>query len=259
MRTLRTFAAALAACAALFALPGTAAADTPSPTASGDAEEAPAPTEAGTSFRTATVVRPGQRATAQGSTGDYLYWQFPADAGERPTVRATVKRPDTKAGHGAHTWRLEVYDGLRRRQACRFGSDTTTASADAATVELSCALRTVRAWAEPAANDPLPGTYYVRLTVVGAPADDLGESVDTSLEVTTADAGGAADADGALGAPLVPASGPQVEPDGGWASGWWSSRLLWTTGGAVLAALAGIWGYRLTRGNGRPGHVPPVA
>ncbi|MFD5426001.1 hypothetical protein [Streptomyces sp. NPDC127084] len=258
-RTLRAFSGALAVCAALFALPGTAAADTPSPTASGDVDEAPAPTEAGTSFRTATVVRPGQRATAPASTGDYLYWQFPADAGDRTTVRATVKLPDAKARHGAHTWRLDVYDGLRRRQACRYGGDTKSASPGTASVELSCALRTVRAWAEPAANDPLPGAYYVRLTVVTAPAEDLGESVDTSLEVTTADAGAAADADGSLGAPLVPASGPRVEPDGGWASGWWSTRLLWTAGGAVLAALAGIWGYRLTRGNGRPAQVPPGA
>ncbi|WP_338674035.1 hypothetical protein V1460_13905 [Streptomyces sp. SCSIO 30461] len=258
-RGLRALAGVLAAFAALSALPGTAVADTPSPTASEVGEEAPAPTEAGTSFRTATVVRPGQRATARGATGDYLYWQFPADAGDRPTVRATVKLPDTQARHGAHTWRLDVYDGLRRRQACRYGSDTKRASADTASVELSCALRTVRAWAEPAANDPLPGAYYVRLTVVAAPADDLGESVDTSLEVTTADAGAAADVDGSLGAPLVPVSGPRVEPDGGWASGWWSTRLLWTAAGAVLAALAGIWGYRLTRGNGRPAHVPPGA
>ncbi|MBT2392303.1 hypothetical protein J7E87_23490 [Streptomyces sp. ISL-1] len=257
MRTVRTFAGALLAAAALFALPGTAAADTPSPTASEASEETAAPTEAGSSFRTATVVRPGQRATAQASTGDYLYWQFPADAGQQATVRATVKLPESNARHGAHTWKLDVYDGLRRRQACRYGSDAKAAPVGAASVELSCALRTVRAWSEPAANDPLPGAYFVRLTVVDAPAEDLGEPVDAALEVTAADSGGAAAVDGALAAPLVPASGPKVEPDGGWSSGWWSSRVLWTVGGAVLAALAGIWGYRLSRGNGRPAQVPP--
>lgn len=256
MRIVRTFAATLCAASALLGIPGTATAASPSPSSS---EEAAAPTEAGTTFRTATVVRPGQRATAPASTGDYLYWQFAADAAQQATVRATVKLPDAKARHGTHTWRLDVYDGLRRRQACRYGSDAKAAPVEAATIELSCALRTVRAWSEPAANDPLPGAYYIRLTVVDAPAEDLGESVDTTVEVSMADAGSAAAVDGTLASPLVPASGPKVEPDGGWASGWWSSRLLWTAGGAVLAALAGIWGYRLTRGNGRPAHVPPGA
>ncbi|MFE3324436.1 hypothetical protein [Streptomyces sp. NPDC059176] len=256
MRTVRTFAATLCAASALLGAPAAAAAASPSPSTS---EDAAAPTEAGTSFRTATVVRPGQRATAQASAGDYLYWQFAADAAQQATVRATVKLPDTKARHGNHTWRLDVYDGLRRRQACRYGSDAKAAPAEASSIELSCALRTVRAWSEPAANDPLPGAYYVRLTVVDAPAEDLGESVDTALEVSVADAGSAAAVDGSLATPLVPASGPALEPDGGWASGRWSSRLLWTAGGAVLAALAGIWGYHLTRGNGRPGHIPPGA
>lgn len=260
MRTVRTFTAALIAAAALSILPfpGVAAADSPSPSASAEDESA-APTEAGTSFRTAAVVRPGQRATAQASTGDYLYWQFPADAGQQATVRATVKLPRSEARHGTHTWRLDVYDGLRRRQACRYGSDVRPAPADASSVELSCALRTVRAWSEPWANDPLPGAYYVRLTVVAAPAEDLGEPVDATLEVTAADSGGAAAVDGRLAEPLVPATGREVAPDGGWSSGRWSSRILWTASGAVLAALAGIWGYRLTRGNGRPAHLPPGA
>ncbi|MEV1053290.1 hypothetical protein [Streptomyces sp. NPDC049887] len=260
MRTVRMFTAASLSAAALFTLPfpGVAAADSPSPSASTE-DEAAAPTEAGTSFRTATVVRPGQRATAQGSTGDYLYWQFPADAGQRATVRATVELPRSEARHGTHVWRLDVYDGLRRRQACRFGSDVRPAPAGASSVELSCALRTVRAWSEPWADDPLPGTYYVRLTVVGAPAEDLGEPVDTAVEITAVDSGGATDVDGRLAAPLVPASGREVAPDDGWSSGWWSSRILWTAGGAVLAALAGICAYRLTRGNGRPAHLPPGA
>ncbi|MER6995623.1 hypothetical protein [Streptomyces sp. NPDC000410] len=252
MRTVRTCASLLLACAALLAFPGAAAAETPSPSASA----ATGPTEAGTSFRTATVVRPGQRATASASTGDYLYWQFPADAGERATVRASVKLPESTAGRAAQTWQLDVYDGLRRHQACRYGANTRTAPADAAAVDLSCALRTVRAWSEPWADDPLPGVYYVRLTVVGAAAGDLGQPVDATLDITMSDAGGAAAVDGSLSAPLVPSSGPSAEPDGGWSSGWWSSRWLWTAAGAALAALAGIWGYTLTRGNGRPAHVP---
>ncbi|MHC5705047.1 hypothetical protein OTC26_026895 [Streptomyces tirandamycinicus] len=260
MRTVRVLTAGLLAAAALFTLPfpGVAAADSPSPSAS-TGDEGAAPTEAGTSFRTATVIRPGQRATAQASTGDYLYWQFPADAGQRATVRATVELPRSTAGRGTRTWRLDVYDGLRRRQACRYGSDTRAVPAGASSVELSCTLRTVRAWSEPWANDPLPGAYYVRLTVVTAPAEDLGEPAEAAVEVVTADSGGATAVDGRLAAPLVPVSGRDVEPDGGWASGWWSSRILWTACGAVLAALAGIWGHRLTRGGGRPAQVPPGA
>ncbi|GGT18494.1 hypothetical protein [Streptomyces purpureus] len=248
MRTVRTLASLLLGGAALLALPGTAHAETPSPSASAEA----APTEAGTSFRTATVVRPGQRATANASTGDYLYWQFPADAGDRATVRATVTLPEKAAPRsGAHTWQLDVYDGLRRHQACRYGSTTKSLAADARSVELTCALRTVRALAEPWANDPLPGVYHVRLTVVGAPAADLGQPVDAALEITTADAGAASAVDGSLSTPLVPSTGRAVEPDGGWSSGWWSPRWLWTAAGAALAALAGIWGYSLTRGRGR--------
>lgn len=37
------------------------------------------------------------------------------------------------------------------------------------------------------------------------------------------------------------------EPDGGWSSGWWTDRWLWTGGGAVGAALAGVGGYHVTR------------
>lgn len=87
--------------------------------------------------------------------------------------------------------------------------------------------------------------------------------------------------DGSLAAPLVPGSttkeaaaasddssdeenGSQAgqalatgEPEDGWSSGWWSDRWVWTAAGGILAALAGIGGYALTRGNGRPSRVPP--
>ncbi|MEU6811150.1 hypothetical protein ABZ920_19605 [Streptomyces sp. NPDC046831] len=260
--------------AALLALglaAGPAAADS-SPSASPSGEGG-APTEAGTSFRTATELEQGQTATADGSTGDYLYWSFPADAGQRPTVRATVKLPENHAGQ---TWQIDVYDGLRRRQACQYGAQTRTAAPGTASVELACVLRTVRAWSEPWANDPLPGTYYIRLTVVGLASSDLGLPVGAEVRADSADAGGAAAVDGSLAEPLVPGvattSGQDdedgsaksavlsaVEPDGGWSSGWWSDRWVWTAVGGVLAALAGVGGYALTRGAGRPARVPPGA
>ncbi|MDC0766282.1 hypothetical protein [Streptomyces sp. HD] len=249
---------------------GPAAADSsPSPSAS---EDGGAPTRAGTSFRTATEIEQGQTATASASTGDYLYWSFPADAGQRPTVKATVKLPDT---HAAETWQIDVYDGLRRRQACQSGAQTRTAAAGAATAELTCVLRTVRAWSEQWANDPLPGTYYIRLTAVDVPTTDLGLPVGTSVQVDSKDIGGSAAVDGSLAQPLVPGVAVKsqedeesssesavlssIEPDDGWASGWWSDRWVWTAIGGVLAALAGIGGYALTRGAGRPTRVPPGA
>ncbi|MHC3474236.1 hypothetical protein ACYF6T_36820 [Streptomyces sp. 7R007] len=242
----------------------------PSPSASADGS---APTSAGTSFRTATEIEQGQEATASASTGDYLYWSFPADAGERPTVEATVKLPDV---HGAQTWQIDVYDGLRRRQACQYGAQTRTAAQGAASVELACTLRTVRAWSEPWADDPLPGTYYVRLTAVRLATADLGLPVDTSVRVGSKDIGGSAAVDGSLAQPLVPGIAVKaqsdeessssksavlssIEPDGGWSSGWWSDRWVWTAVGGVLAALAGVGGYALTRGSGRPSRVPPGA
>lgn len=257
---------------------GPAVADS-SPSASpSDGSDSSAPTQAGTSFRTATEIEQGQTATASGSTGDYLYWSFPADAKQRPTVKATVKLPDTHAGQ---TWQLDVYDGLRRRQACQYGAQTHTAAQGAATVELACTLRTVRGWAEPWSNDPLPGTYYVRLTVVDLAASDLGQPVSTEVRVDSKDMGGSAAVDGSLAKPLVPGiavtdaqedsasadSGDSddstasavlsaVKPKDGWSSGWWSDRWVWTGVGAVLAALAGIGGYALTRGSGRPSRVP---
>ncbi|MER6345871.1 hypothetical protein ACWC10_07615 [Streptomyces sp. NPDC001595] len=245
--------------------------------ADGSEDGAEAPTAAGTSFRTATEIEQGRTATADASAGDYLYWSFPADAGQRPTVRATVKLPEA---HTAQTWQIDVYDGLRRRQACQWGAQTRTAAADTGTVELACVLRTVRAWSEPWANDPLPGTYYVRLTAVGLPTGDLGLPVGAELRVDSEDMGGAAAVDGSLDEPLVPGIAvtnaadeesdasdedtssavlSSIEPEDGWSSGWWSDRWVWTAIGGVLAALAGIGGYALTRGSGRPPRVPPTA
>ncbi|MFD0437525.1 hypothetical protein [Streptomyces chartreusis] len=267
MRITRVLSGALLA---LGLAAGPAAADSsPSPSAS---EEGGAPTTAGTSFRTAAEVEQGRTATASASTGDYLYWSFPADAGQRPTVKATVRLPDT---HAAETWQIDVYDGLRRRQACQYGAQTRTAAANSASVELTCVLRTVRAWSEQWADDPLPGTYYIRLTTVEVPTSDLGLPVGAEVRVDSEDIGGSAAVDGSLAEPLVPGVAVKsqedeesssasavlssIEPDDGWASGWWSDRWVWTAIGGVLAALAGIGGYALTRGTGRPSRVPPGA
>jgi hypothetical protein len=268
MRTTRVLGTALLA---LGLAAGPAAADS-SPSAS-PSDGGSAPTQAGTSFRTATEIEQGQQATADGSTGDYLYWSFAADAGQRPTVRATVKLPES---HASQTWQIDVYDGLRRRQSCQYGAQTRTAAQGAASVELACVLRTVRAWSEPWANDPLPGTYYIRLTAIGLPASDLGLPINAEVRADSKDIGGAAAVDGSLAQPLTPgiavkseqsdddgedAKKPAVlssiEPDGGWSSGWWSDRWVWTGVGGILAALAGIGGYALTRGSGRPSRVPP--
>jgi hypothetical protein len=264
MRITRVLGAALLA---LGLAAGPAAADS-SPSSSA-ADDGKAPTQAGTSFRTATEIEQGQQATASASTGDYLYWSFPADAGQRPTVKATVKLPET---HGAQTWQIDMYDGLRRRQSCQYGAATRTAAQGASSVELACVLRTVRAWSEAWSNDPLPGTYYVRLTVVNLGSSDLGQPVSAEVRVDSKDIGGAAAVDGSLAEPLVPGVAVKsqakeddskaavlssLEPDDGWSSGWWSDRWVWTAVGGLLAALAGIGGYALTRGSGRPSRVPP--
>ncbi|MFB7330244.1 hypothetical protein ACFC00_01185 [Streptomyces adustus] len=257
---------------------GPAAADS-SPSAS-PTDDAKAPTTAGTSFRTATEVEQGVTATANASAGDYLYWSFPADAEQRPTVKATVKLPDT---HASQSWQIDVYDGLRRRQACQYGAQTRTAAQGSPSVELACTLRTVRAWTEPWDDAPLPGTYYVRLTAVGLKTADLGLPVSAEIRVESKDIGGAAAVDGSLSEALVPGIGitakdeadasdsdgsakspksavlSSIEPDGGWSSNWWSDRWVWTAVGGMLAALAGIGGYALTRGHGRPRNLPPGA
>ncbi|WP_405792194.1 hypothetical protein OG753_38465 [Streptomyces sp. NBC_00029] len=258
----RLTASLLAAAAALTVAGtavGTAVADTPSPSATasaspGGAKAEAAPTEAGTSFRTAAAFRPGQKATAGASSGDYLYWVLPIDAQQRVTVKAAVTLPESKARHGASTWQIDVYDGLRRRQACTYGTQTAAAAKDAATVELSCTLRTVRAGAEPWANDPLPGSYYVRLTVVDLPDEDLGLPVRASVEAEVKETGGSQAVDAALSTPLVAGTVTATlrEPEDGWSGGWWSDRWIWTAAGGALAALAGLFGYSLTRGSGRP-------
>ncbi|RLU87570.1 hypothetical protein CTZ27_23425 [Streptomyces griseocarneus] len=242
MRTTRILTAALLAGAALFTTAGAAVADTPGPSPS--ASSGDTPTEAGTGFRTATAIEQGQKATASASTGDYLYWQFPAGANQRPTVKATVQLPEASLRHGAATWQLDVFDGLRRHQACASGEPTQRAGAQDASVTLTCTLRTVRPWSERWANDPLPGAYYIRLTVADGPDQDHGLPVKTEVRADAKDVGGSR-AEGGEVAPLHAAA--LKEPEDGWNGSWWSDRWAWTVGGAVLGALAAIGGYTLTR------------
>ncbi|MFJ1597489.1 hypothetical protein [Streptomyces sp. NPDC088261] len=261
----------LVAVTALLTTAGPALADdTPAPSSSstdgsdGADGSGGGPTEAGTSFRTATAFRAGQQATADASTGDYLYWVFPVDTGQRATVTAKVTLPDSATRKGSATWQVDVYDGLRRHQPCVYGARTRAVAADADTLELRCTLRTVRAWAEPWSNDPLPGSYYVRLTVVNAQEEDLGLPVRASVGASLSDKGGSVAVGGALAVPLTAsavladadgdgsddepsAAAVASEPEGGWASGWWSDRWIWTAVGGVLGALAGIGGYSLAR------------
>ncbi|SCE50173.1 hypothetical protein GA0115240_17084 [Streptomyces sp. DvalAA-14] len=266
-------AAALLAGTALGVLAGPATADTPArptsgaatgsadPSATATPDTAP-PTTAGTNFVTATVVQQGVRATADASTGDYMYWAFPADTGQNVTVTATVTYPAATARHGASTWQVDVYDGLRRRQPCRSGTQTRTAAAGATDVKLVCRLRAVRSWAEPWSNDPLRGAYYVRLTVLDLPQSDLGLPVRAAMEATSSGTAGAHAVDGSV-APVVSQNAPDVRPSGGWSGTWWSPRWLWTGGGGLLAVLVAIGAHRLARGpvrlSGPYGRRPPPA
>ncbi|GAA3866944.1 hypothetical protein [Streptomyces sedi] len=232
-------------------------------------------TEAGTAFRTATVIDQGKPATASASTGDYLYWVFPAGAGQRVTAEATVTLPGSDTRTGPVTWRLDVYDGLRRHQSCASGRPNATAEETDAELTLKCAPRAVRSWADPWSDTPLPGAYYLRLSVAELPERDLGLPVSVSVEVTAEDANGSVAVGGDLADPLLPVGAAGTvsaeaddivreeerdggwgdaaylavlpEPEDGWNGGWWNDRWLWTAGGGLLGALAALGGYRLTR------------
>ncbi|MFF0229896.1 peptidase [Micromonospora sp. NPDC005254] len=249
----RSLAALLAAGGAAL-LPGAAlAAPTPSPGAT-------PVTRAGTSFLTATPITAGQPVRVDASVGDHLYWSFPATAGQVHEISATVTFP--KARSGASTWTVDVFDGLRRRQACTAGAQTPTVDGKASSVALGCTLREVRPWAEPWSADPLPGTYVVRLSVIDLPEPDLGAPVDVDLLVgVLADRGASAD-DGELAAPLVantragtvlnavPTPDPEADDEGDSPADWLpdlGSRWIWTGIGGVLAAVAGVFGFALTR------------
>ncbi|MFD7639913.1 peptidase [Kitasatospora sp. NPDC059795] len=274
MRKLFTLAAPAAALTGLLLLApaATAASPSPSPSASASGSAKPVVNSVGTSFLTATTLAAGQDADVPVSTGDYLYWAFPASEGQTATVEVKVTLPEAADRHGAQTWTVELFDGLRRRQACTAGPQNGTAEQTATTLALSCTLRQIRAWAEPWSGDPLAGTYYVRLSTSDIPQQDLGLASQVHVHVATK--GGVNDAQpegGSLKAPLVPpvnagstatgaatpapsagttyAATPVTEEThwysdlfSGWNTRWW-----WTIAGGILAALAGVLGYTLTR------------
>jgi hypothetical protein len=257
MRTLIRSAAALAAVGLTLTPAAAAAAPTPSAGAT-------TVTKAGTSFLTATAVTPGQPVRVGASTGDHLYWSFRAEAGQVHEVTATVSfaKPRT----GASTWTVDVFDGLRRRQACTAGAQTPTVAAAATSVALGCTLRRVRPWAEPWSGDPLPGTYYLRLSVTDLPEADLGLPIEVDLLVGADAEGSGSGDDGELKAPLVPnttagtvlTAEPAPEPvaeEEARLTAWLpepGSRWVWTSVGGVLAAVAGVVGFALTRRPRRP-------
>ncbi|MFI5937533.1 peptidase [Actinoplanes sp. NPDC051494] len=237
-------------------LPATPALAAPSPA------PAPAVNIAGTSFLTAIAISPDQQVDVAAVTGDYLYWSFTAQAGQRPDLTATVELPPAADRNGAQAWTVEVFDGLRRRQACVAGEQSPQAAADDTDVTLRCQLRQVRSWAEPWDGDPLPGTYYVRLSSTELPDKDLGLPVTVGLLLAAPKGDTGAD-QGVLAAPLVPNNRPgsvltgdvtssaaPVDDDEGISWDWipdFSSRWFWTAGGGVLAAIMGLIGFSWTR------------
>jgi hypothetical protein len=254
---------------------GLAAPAQAAPTPTTDTEVTPSPgaqtvTKAGTNFNNAAVIEAGQPVEVDAATGEYLYWSFAATAGQVHDIAATVTLPPAADRTGDQAWTVEVFDGLRRRQACVDGVQSPVAKTADASVELRCTLRRVRSWAEPWSGDPLPGTYYVRLSITEMPEPDLGQPAKVSLLVGGSDAGTSAD-DGELAAPLnpvtkagtvnaQPAAGPSGGPLAGadadsdsWNWDWlpslpeFSARWFWTAGGGVLAAIAGVFGFALTR------------
>ncbi|MDH6117706.1 hypothetical protein ABH930_005438 [Kitasatospora sp. GAS204A] len=254
----------------------------PSPSASASGSAAPV-TSSGTSFLTATTLAPGQAARVAAATGDYLYWAFAASAGQTDTVTVDVTLPPAAQRHGPQTWTVDLFDGLRRRQACTAGPQNGTADQTAGSLSMSCTLRQIRSWAEPWSGDPLPGTYYVRLSTSDVQQSDLGLAAQVNVRVGAT--GGADEAQpegGALKAALVPPVNPGATvapgatglpsaaasasavastpggaavaapstPASHWYSGLfsgWNTRWFWTLGGAALASLAGVGGYTLTR------------
>ncbi|GLY05553.1 MULTISPECIES: hypothetical protein [Actinoplanes] len=230
---------------------------------------APGVSNAGTSFLTAVAINADQQVQVGAVTGDYLYWSFGAVAGQRPDLDITVALPPSTDRTGSQSWTVEVFDGLRRRQACVAGEQNPVAAENATSITLGCQLRQVRSWAEPWDGDPLPGTYYVRLSSTELPEEDLGLPVDVTLALALPTGDTGAD-QGELAAPLVPnnkpgkvlttpaaaasaAPGTEDDEDGlfsSWSFDWipdFSSRWVWTVAGGALAAVTGLIGFSWTR------------
>ncbi|MFD0328139.1 hypothetical protein ACFQZC_07710 [Streptacidiphilus monticola] len=201
-------AAAVAVGAAVLASPAWADSASPEPSASGSAVVT---ADAGTSFLNAAQLTAGQSVEVGSSTGDYQYWAFTQKAGQQATLHVGVTLADASARHGAQQWRLDLYDGLRRELQCVSGRPEVTAGQNAAEVELSCRLPRVRAYAETWSDDPLPGTYYARLTVAAANEQDLGAAMSSRVTLLESD-GDARPVGGAVAPVAMPAAGPRRSP-----------------------------------------------
>ncbi|GAA4972406.1 hypothetical protein [Actinoplanes utahensis] len=215
----------------------------------------------GTSFLTAVPIAPEQPVEVDAVTGDYLYWSFPAEAGQRPELNIAVTLPPAADRTGSQSWTVEVFDGLRRRQACVAGEQSPVVAATATEVRLGCRLRQIRSWAEPWDGDPLPGTYFIKVSTE-LPEKDLGLPVGVTLDLTAPTGDTGAD-QGELSAPLFPNNKPgkvltstpapaaeEKDESFGLSMDWlpdFSSRWVWTVGGGVLAAITGLIGFSWTR------------
>ncbi|MFY1635783.1 peptidase [Solwaraspora sp. WMMB335] len=227
-------------------------------------------TKAGTSFLTAAAVNIDQPVQVAAATGEYLYWSFPAVAGQTSSITATVDLADPAVRSGDSTWHIDVFDGLRRRQACTAGTQAPVALTTDRSVQAGCVLRQVRSWAEPWSGDPLPGTYFVRIAVTDLAEQDLGLPVQVRLQVSAEISDDGGPQGGRLRAPLDPtreqgsvltevavAEDQAAADRSGEVSSWWeratdwlpelSSRWVWTACGGIIAAVGGVVGFGLTR------------
>ncbi|WP_436789934.1 peptidase [Yinghuangia sp. YIM S10712] len=219
----------------------------------------------GTTFLTAGKMEAETSTTTPASTGEYMYWSFPALAGEDVSAKVTLTLPNSRTA--PMSWRVDVFDGLRRHQPCATGRPQATAQAADAAIEIDCGPRTIRPWSEAWSSDPLPGTYYVRVAATDVAERDLGLRLQVKLELTAkggGDVGPYAGQDDSLKAPLVPVTGggQQLQPgqvadtrkvtlagfdnDDEWLSGT-TGRWVWTTAGGIVAMLLGVGGYLFAR------------
>ncbi|MYW01269.1 peptidase [Streptomyces sp. SID3343] len=237
---------------ALFAAPASAEQDVPP----------------GTSFTAAGKLKTGDEARWSASAGEYLYWQFPATAGKDIKAKVDLELAPGAARSGPVTYRIEIYDGLRRRQPCVEGNQVAAAQKTDAKVSLTCTPRTVRDWSEPWSTDPLPGTYFVRVAAMEVPELDAGLPIKVTVRVDTKDGDDQVPtSDRQLSDPLVPITKAGAvlqkgqssdtrsiawdEEEDHWYTWDWMSgpnaRWFWTALATFVAALMGILGFQLTR------------
>ncbi|UGQ10872.1 peptidase [Yinghuangia sp. ASG 101] len=220
----------------------------------------------GTSFLTAGKMEAETSTTTTASTGEYMYWSFPALAGQDVSAKVTLTLP-SNTRTAPMSWRVDVFDGLRRHQPCATGHPQAAAQPSENQLTVECGPRTIRPWSEAWSSDPLPGTYYVRVAATDLAEGDVGLRLQVKLELSAkggGDVGPDAGQDDALKAPLVPITGggQPLQPgqvaetrkvslagfddDDAWLSGT-TGRWVWTTAGALVAMLLGIGGYLFTR------------